>query len=113
MPVKRSSPASWTERSRSSTEQRAPGCDRSHTRWRTATTRCTVPASPAFQHDVSRLSTEAQRVVEPLRALAADAVVDLLRPVVVLGRLPGELAGAALPRGVGAGLDQRLRGAAP
>src|SRR5918998_1094736 len=51
-----------------------------------------------------------QRVVEPLRAGAADPVVDGLRAVVVLGRLPRQLRGAVLAARLAAALDQRLGG---
>src|SRR5918997_4824929 len=57
-------------------------------------------------------SLRVERVVEPLLALAADAVVERLGSRVVLGGLPRELRGAALPAGLAAALDQRLRRAA-
>src|SRR3954447_568067 len=58
-----------------------------------------------------RGSLDRQRVVDPLRALGAHPVVDLLRARIVLGRLPRERR-RAVPAGlVGAGGDQRVRGA--
>src|SRR5688572_7089349 len=57
-------------------------------------------------------SLRVERVVEPLLALAADAVVDGLGAGVVLRGLPRELARAALSAGLAAALDQRLGGAA-
>src|SRR4051794_21503581 len=58
-------------------------------------------------------SLRVEPVVEPLLAVAADAVVDLLGAHVVLGRLPGEPARPALEAGGAATLDQRLRGTGP
>src|SRR3954452_1888559 len=58
------------------------------------------------------VSLRRERVVEPFLARAADAVVDLLRPRVVLGGLPRELGGAAPAAGLAAAFDQRLRRAA-
>src|ERR687894_2680750 len=55
-------------------------------------------------------SLRVQRVVEPLPAGAADPVVDGLRAVVVLGRLPRQLRGAVLAARLAAALDQRLGG---
>src|SRR5919107_3054861 len=55
-------------------------------------------------------SLRVERVVDPFVALAADAVVDRLRPRVVLRRLPRELGRTALAAGLAAALDQRLRG---
>src|SRR4051812_36599461 len=52
-------------------------------------------------------------VVDPLLAGGPDAVVDLLRPGVVLGGLPGELGGAVVAARGPATLDQRLGRAGP
>src|SRR3954452_17171235 len=84
---------------------------------------CEISAPPTTPRGTSRssslgfttlmaVSLRRERVVEPLLARAADAVVHLLRPRVVLGGPPRELGGAALAAGLAAALDQRVRRAA-
>src|SRR5690242_363568 len=84
---------------------------------------CEISAPPTTPRGTSRssslgfttlmaVSLRRKPVVEPLLARAADAVIDLLRPRVVLGGLPRDLGGAALPAGLAAALDQHLRRAA-
>src|SRR5215204_4805739 len=58
-------------------------------------------------------SLRVERVVEPLLARAADAVVDRLRAEVVFGRPPREPRGAVVAAGRAAALDQRLGRARP
>src|SRR5690349_6500490 len=56
-------------------------------------------------------SLRVEPVVQPLLAHAAHAVVDRLGARVVLGRLPRQPRGPALPARRPAALDQRLGGA--
>src|SRR4051795_12936237 len=58
-------------------------------------------------------SLRVEPVVQPLLAMAADAVVDLLGAQVVLGGLPGEPGRPAFQTGGPAALDQRLGRARP
>src|SRR5690349_233659 len=85
---------------------------------------CEISAPPTTPRGTSRssslgfttlmaVSLRGERVVEPLLARAADAVVDLLRTHVVLGGLPRELGGAALATRLAAALDQGLGGPGP
>src|SRR6188472_1050832 len=84
---------------------------------------CEISAPPTTPRGTSRssslgfttlmaVSLRRKPVVEPLLARAADPVVHLLRPRVVLGGLPRELRSAALAARRAAALDQRLRRAA-
>src|SRR5918994_3220514 len=84
---------------------------------------CEISAPPTTPRGTSRSSSLGfttfmgrslclERVVDPFLALAADAVVDLLRPRVVLRRLPRELGRPALAARLAAALDQGLSGAA-
>src|SRR5215216_3470730 len=84
---------------------------------------CEISAPPTTPRGTSRSSSlgfttfmarslRFEPVVDPLLAVAADAVVDRLSTRVVLRGLPRELARAALAAGLPAALDQRLRGAA-
>src|SRR6185436_15967750 len=85
---------------------------------------CEISAPPTTPRGTSRSSSlgfttfmprslRGEGVVEPLRALAADPVVDGLRPPVVLRGLPRQLGGAVLAARLAAALDQRLGGARP
>src|SRR5215211_331767 len=85
---------------------------------------CEISAPPTTPRGTSRSSSLGfttfmgrslclERVVEPFLPLAADAVVDRLRPGVVLRGLPRQLGGAALAAGRAAALDERLRRAGP
>src|SRR3954454_157782 len=71
-----------------------------------------APGLTSFMRALPRSSSprsgDGQIVVQPLRALGADAVVQRLRALVVERRLPRQRDGAVRARRVGARGDQRL-----
>src|SRR3954451_5416919 len=76
-------------------------------------TSCSAPGLTSFMRAAlprssSPGSGDRKIVVQPLRPLSADAVVQRLRAGVVERRLPGERDGAVGAAGVGAGGDEGL-----
>src|SRR6185312_15443826 len=66
----------------------------------------------ALPRSLSRARSDAQIVVQPLRALSADAVVERLRACVVERGLPGQRDGAVRAAALGARGDELLADAA-
>src|SRR3954454_16722858 len=76
-------------------------------------TSCSAPGLTSFMRAAlprssSPGSGDRKIVVQPLRPLGADAVVERLRAGVVERRLPGERGGAVRPADIGARRDQGL-----
>src|SRR3954464_7201454 len=77
-------------------------------------TSCSGPGLTSFMPGLPRgRSGDGEIVVQPLRALGADPVVERLRAGVVGRRLPGQGDGAVGAAALGARGDQRLADAAP
>src|SRR3954453_12920278 len=78
-------------------------------------TSCSAPGLTSFMRaalprssSLSLRSGDGQIVVQPLRALGADPVVERLRALVVERGLPGERRGAVRAGAIGARRDERL-----
>src|SRR3954453_23898911 len=72
-------------------------------------TSCSGPGLTSFMPALPRgRSGAGQIVVQPLRALGADPVVERLRALVVERGLPGERRGAVRAAALGARRDERL-----